>query len=528
MTPPARVGSLTELVAAWLPRQRWFAGKGQGTPRVELAAQMRLAGPGEAGESVLSVVTATSGDTAPATYQVPLTLHPHPVPGLEHALLGVLEPPDGRPRWVYDGPHDPLFVQPWLRLLLEGADSVRLPDGEPVAAAVTASVGHMGPGVAGTGTGGTATGAVGAGTGTVETGVVTPGTASTTTMLGEAAGIATSWARGVRLGRGPAPTASARVLHGEQSNTSLIVDGDGAAPVIVKLFRLLQDGANPDVVVQPALAAAGCDRVPRPVGWLEGTWSAGSGPVVHGHLAYACEYLPGSEDGWQLACAAVGAGKVFTAEAQALGAATAGVHAALRQALPTRATGATELAALAANLMSRLRWAVHEAPQLDRYAGHAIDLVQQVRGIDSAPPLQQIHGDFHLGQVLRSPGRGWVLLDFEGEPLRPLAERMRPDLALRDVAGMLRSFDYAAGHACIGATPGEPRLVSAASWVQDCREAFLNGYTEVAGRDPRADAVLLAALELDKAFYEVVYEARNRPDWVEIPLSAVRRLVAEG
>ena len=138
------------------------------------------------------------------------------------------------------------------------------------------------------------------------------------------------------------------------------------------------------------------------------------------------------------------------------------------------------------------------------------------------PALQRIHGDYHLGQVLDVPERGWVALDFEGEPLRPLAERVQPDLTARDVAGMLRSFDYAAGSVALAETP-----VDATAWAASCRAAFLDGYASVAGA-PDADAVALTrALELDKALYEVVYEARNRPSWLPIPLGAVERLTTE-
>ena len=141
----------------------------------------------------------------------------------------------------------------------------------------------------------------------------------------------------------------------------------------------------------------------------------------------------------------------------------------------------------------------------------------------SWPDLQRVHGDYHLGQVLDVPGRGWVLLDFEGEPLRPLAERNEPDLAARDIAGMLRSFDYAAGARSLAVAQDTER---AAAWAHDCRAAFLDGYASVAG-DPRGTpeaAALLDALELDKALYEVSYEARFRPGWSSIPISALSRL----
>ena len=124
-----------------------------------------------------------------------------------------------------------------------------------------------------------------------------------------------------------------------------------------------------------------------------------------------------------------------------------------------------------------------------------------------------MHGDFHLGQTLHTPS-GWKIIDFEGEPAKNLAERVAPDSVWRDVAGMMRSFDYAAA-----SVPGD----AAGAWRDGCRAAFLDGYTD--GRGLGADdAGLLAAYEADKAVYEVVYEVRNRPDWVGIPLGAVATL----
>ena len=165
--------------------------------------------------------------------------------------------------------------------------------------------------------------------------------------------------------------------------------------------------------------------------------------------------------------------------------------------------------------------AISEVPALAEYDQMVRQSITAVSSV-SWPALQRIHGDFHLGQVLDAPGRGWVMVDFEGEPLKPLAERTQPDLALRDVAGMLRSFDYVAG-SWEQDHPGR----SAASWACRARTAFLEGYTSSTGRDPRADTVLLEALELDKALYEVVYEARNRPTWLSIPITAIARLFAE-
>jgi predicted trehalose synthase len=159
----------------------------------------------------------------------------------------------------------------------------------------------------------------------------------------------------------------------------------------------------------------------------------------------------------------------------------------------------------------RLAVAVAEVPQLASRST-AVEAVISAAEAAEWPRLQRVHGDYHLGQVVAVPDRGWVLLDFEGEPLRPLAERSRPDLALRDIAGMLRSFDYAAG-SWEHAHPGQ----KARDWAAGAQHAFLEGYVAGSGRDPREDAALLIAFQLDKALYEVVYEARNRPTWLTIP-----------
>jgi maltokinase len=128
--------------------------------------------------------------------------------------------------------------------------------------------------------------------------------------------------------------------------------------------------------------------------------------------------------------------------------------------------------------------------------------------------VQRVHGDFHLGQTLHTP-TGWKIIDFEGEPAKTLAERAVPDSVWRDIAGMLRSFGYAAA-----SVPGE----GSAAWAQACREAFLTGYA--GGPLAPDDADVLRAYEADKAVYEVVYEVRNRPEWVDIPLGALAALVA--
>ena len=130
------------------------------------------------------------------------------------------------------------------------------------------------------------------------------------------------------------------------------------------------------------------------------------------------------------------------------------------------------------------------------------------------------HGDFHLGQTLWAD-EDWVVLDFEGEPARSLPERRRKRSPLRDVAGMLRSFDYAARHQLIGHPDQAARRDVPRDWVRRNADAFCAGYAEGGGLDPAANKVLLRALQLDKAVYEVLYEARHRPSWLSIPLDSL-------
>lgn len=310
----------------------------------------------------------------------------------------------------------------------------------------------------------------------------------------------------------PGRPTSSRVLTGEQSNTTVVVDADGPEPFVVKVFRTLHPGENPDVTVVAALAAQGCRRVPRPVGWAGGSWRTGTGQVVTGHLAVANEFLAGSRDGWAEALAAAEAGADFSRQAHQVGTATAQVHAALAQAFGHAPPSRAQRAALVEALRARVRWALDGAPALAPYRSA---LTTHAAGLGALagtalPDLQRVHGDYHLGQLLHSPTRGWVLLDFEGEPLRPLAERTQPDVPGRDVVAMLRSFDYAAARGGAGA-----------GWAGAAGEAFLAGYAETSGHDVRAPAGLWQALWLDKALYEVVYESQNRPGWVRVPLAAV-------
>jgi predicted trehalose synthase len=326
--------------------------------------------------------------------------------------------------------------------------------------------------------------------------------------------IGTLEAMGVDVSR----VTGSRVLAVEQSNTSIIFDEDGRPSIIMKLFRTLHHGENPDVTVQRVLSAAGSPYVPRFFGSLDAEWPdvGRESGVARGTLAFAQEFLRGVRDGWSVALEAAREGRDFTEASRDLGTAVAGVHGALGAALGASAPDQDAVVATGVAWRRRLRIAAAEVPAVaDRLP--AIETVYRTALERTWPLLQRIHGDLHLGQVLAVPHGGWRLVDFEGEPLRPMTERAIPDLPPRDVAGMLRSFDYAGA---VGEAP------DAAEWSAACRSAFLDAYTSAPGA-VALDPVLLRALVLDKAVYESVYEARNRPDWLPVPLAGIDAALAD-
>jgi maltokinase len=172
----------------------------------------------------------------------------------------------------------------------------------------------------------------------------------------------------------------------------------------------------------------------------------------------------------------------------------------------------------------RLDIVLADVPELAEHESALRAVFEQARSGPSLVDVQFIHGDLHLGQVLRT-ATGWKLIDFEGEPAAPLAERNALRSPLRDVAGMLRSFDYAAQQLLVGHPADHQLEVRAREWTGRNREAFCDGYAEV-GADPREQGSLLRALELDKAVYEVAYEHGNRPDWLTVPLASIARITA--
>lgn len=318
------------------------------------------------------------------------------------------------------------------------------------------------------------------------------------------------------------------VLVGEQSNTS-VVFGEQS---ILKLFRILVPGTNPDLEITRALTEVGNPHVAAVQGWAEAPFDG-----VPTTLALLQDFLRNGSDGWALALTSVRdlfaegdlhAGEVggdFAAESERLGMATADVHLAMAQVLPTSVAGANAIAELAASMRTRLDAAASSVPSLQPHAAAINEVFDSLASSYDTLTLQRVHGDYHLGQVLRTEA-GWVLLDFEGEPGAPIEERAALSSPLRDVAGMLRSFDYASRY-LLADHPGAPQLeYRATEWADRNRDAFCVGYAKAVGRDPREDHLLLRAFELDKVVYEVVYEARNRPGWVRIPLGSIERLLA--
>jgi maltokinase len=320
------------------------------------------------------------------------------------------------------------------------------------------------------------------------------------------------------------------VLTGEQSNTSLVF-GESA---IFKVFRRVAPGPNPDLEVAAALAELGSTHVAEPYGWIE-TRIDGATTV----LAILSHYLRAAADGWSLAATSVRdlyaasgtaaeltageAGGDFAGESERLGVATAQVHADLADAFGLSELEPEALRELAEQMFRRLDLAIAAVPEVSRYADKAGDAFSSLAKLTEPVPAQRVHGDYHLGQVMRTQ-TGWVVLDFEGEPASPLAQRRARSSPLRDVAGMLRSFDYAARHQLLTHPERENLTPVATEWVRRNTDAFCAGYAEAGGLDPAANSVLLRAMLLDKAVYEVLYEARNRPNWMVIPLESLAEL----
>ena len=318
-----------------------------------------------------------------------------------------------------------------------------------------------------------------------------------------------------------------RLLTGEQSNTSVVFGEE----LILKVYRRLEPGTNPELEVLRFLTERGFPNIAALAGWY-----SYSGRPLDVTLGLLQAYVPGADDGWELALAMLGSDpEGFLARLRRLGEVTGSLHSVLGSA-PEEPDFCPEnpsqesLALVVATVDEEIEEMFLDLPDEDAVAdiaGRGEEVRERLRLISHVGPVGRVirtHGDYHLGQALWSGGDG-VILDFEGEPARSLPERRRKRSPLRDVAGMLRSFAYAASASeIVHGTPAPP------GWEDRARAEFLHGYFSTVDRSlipPAQDAVdkLLAVFELEKAVYELRYELNNRPDWVRIPVTGILRLL---
>jgi maltokinase len=465
---------MIEELTAFIGSARWFGGKGRGHRVADVGRLGTLDGDPWPVVAVNLVTIAYDDQDATSpeeTYQVPLALYAEPQDRLEHAFVGSWEHEDLGQVFAYDAVHDRDATALYLQAF-----------------------------------------------------------AASESQTNRAGGLVFHRLPGHELD----VEAHSTLFSGEQSNSSVAFGEDS----LMKLFRKLTPGRNPDIEIHEALTRAEVEHVPALYGWLE--WEAGDQPV---QLAMLQQFLRTTSDGWDLALASVRdlfaeadlhadeVGGDFAAESERLGAATAHVHDALASLFPTERWVGDQLSSLAEAMGRRLDAARSVVPELDRHAERLRATYDSLARLDEEVLVQRIHGDLHLGQTMRTV-KGWKLVDFEGEPAKPLEERSRPDSRWRDVAGMLRSFDYAA-HAMEAdvETDEEARAqiaYRANEWATRNQRAFLDGYVAALGRPEEAltdcEQLLLSAYQADKAVYEAVYEARNRPSWLGIPLGALDRL----
>jgi maltokinase len=335
---------------------------------------------------------------------------------------------------------------------------------------------------------------------------------------------------------------AARLIEGEQSNTSVVFD----EALILKLFRRIEPGVNPELEVLGFLSERGFRNAPA----LGGSYSYAGGPL-NATLGLVQEFVPDALDGWELALAEIAeAPERFLDRLRRLGEVTGQMHTVLGSdpndpAFAPEEPSVESLGLLTATVDEEIARVFLALPDDDErlapILGRGEEVREQLRMLaqtGSTGRVIRTHGDYHLGQTLWAPPNAlgsrpassqgdWVILDFEGEPARPLVERRRKRSPLRDVAGMLRSFAYAATASELAAGVEAPE-----QWEERARVRFLEGYFETV--DPTLVPVgeaaverMLSVFELEKAVYELRYELDNRPDWVRIPVAGIQRLIEQ-
>jgi trehalose synthase-fused probable maltokinase len=321
---------------------------------------------------------------------------------------------------------------------------------------------------------------------------------------------------------------SIRPMGTEQSNSSVVIDDT----VALKLYRRIEPGVNPELEILRFLT----ERDFPHVAVLEG-YIAYEGRPLETTLALLQRYVPSHGDGWQLALDTIESDPNWLpAHASRLGEVTALLHNTLGfdatdPHFAPEEPSSEALSLLSASVDEEIEHVFTTLPNIEAVAplagrGEEVrDRLRLLTHIGSVGKVIRTHGDYHLAQALWTVDEDWLILDFEGEPARSVPERRRKRSPLRDVAGMLRSFAYAASASQLQRGVDPP-----AGWEENCRTNFLDGYITTA--DPallpageQAIDRLLMVFELEKAVYELRYELDNRPDWVGIPVAGILRML---
>jgi maltokinase len=331
----------------------------------------------------------------------------------------------------------------------------------------------------------------------------------------------------------PREDAGVRPMGAEQSNTSIVFDD----ALVLKAYRRLEAGDNPELELLRFLSDRDFAHIAPLGGWYEY-----EGELMDATLGVVQSFVAGARDGWELALDELGTDPDrFVARLRDLGAVIGEMHTALGSDATDPAFSPEEpsdeaLSLLTATIDEEIERVFLELPDdeaLAPIAGRGAevrDRLQLLSAVGVKGKLIRHHGDLHLGQTMLAPdgdGETWIVLDFEGEPARPLLERRRKRSPLRDVAGMLRSFAYAASASDLQRGRPAPER-----WEDRARESFLDGYFGAVEPTlmPPGEAptrTLLSVFELEKAVYELRYELNNRPDWVRIPVAGIARLLEE-